>query len=277
MGVVGPSPGTAPKRAARSPGRTLRVVLLLLALGALSVWFALRPTEGPARSIRGAGEPFPSRSERAVEAPDSPFPSAAGPTELPPVLVESWGEPRRIRPLRSRALAMPRTLGRYSVDPFDDAQGAWLDGKRHGTWRAQWPAGGPRVEFTWSRGRLEGPVTSWHPDGREELRGAYVAGKREGAWAWWHPDGARAAVEEYRAGRFHGEIVHWHPSGQLAACGRFVEGLPDGPLRFHDGDGSLREVQEWRLGVPCGVWTRYDADGRATCRVTMGAGEPGRH
>ncbi len=67
-------------------------------------------------------------------------------------------------------------------------------------------------------GGIEGPYSSWHPNGQLASRGEYVnLGARsvpEGLWSFWYPDGAPRLVGRYHRGEPQGCFVGWNEKGE---------------------------------------------------------------
>lgn len=66
-------------------------------------------------------------------------------------------------------------------------------------------------------GGVEGPFTSWHPNGRLESHGTYVSyGERsvpDGVWGFWHANGQRHTLGTYRRAQPTGCFAVWDESG----------------------------------------------------------------
>jgi hypothetical protein len=66
-------------------------------------------------------------------------------------------------------------------------------------------------------GGVEGPFTSWYPDGRLAFHGSYKNfGSRsvpDGLWIFWYPSGQRRLMGEYHRGQPQGCFVAWDEGG----------------------------------------------------------------
>jgi hypothetical protein len=67
-------------------------------------------------------------------------------------------------------------------------------------------------------GGVDGPFTSWYPNGAVESHGRYVSyGARsvpEGLWAFWHPNGQRWVIGNYHRGEPVGCFAEWDENGK---------------------------------------------------------------
>jgi len=74
------------------------------------------------------------------------------------------------------------------------------------------------VQPTGMPGGIEGPFTSWYPDGRLAFHGSYKNfGARsvpDGLWTFWYPSGQRRLMGRYRRGQPDGCFAVWDESGQ---------------------------------------------------------------
>ncbi|HZN93434.1 MAG TPA: hypothetical protein VFB81_12055, partial [Myxococcales bacterium] len=63
-------------------------------------------------------------------------------------------------------------------------------GKLHGLVRVRSGNGGKIVlEQRWVNDQLDGPMRTWHDNGKVESESAYKAGKPDGTWKEWWPSG----------------------------------------------------------------------------------------
>jgi len=66
-------------------------------------------------------------------------------------------------------------------------------------------------------GNLEGPFTSWYPDGKLRAHGGYrsegASSVPDGLWVFWKPDGTRALAGHYQRGTPVGCFSVWDASG----------------------------------------------------------------
>jgi hypothetical protein len=69
-------------------------------------------------------------------------------------------------------------------------------------------------------GGVEGPFTSWYPNGRLHSYGTYVSdGARsvpDGLWAFWHDNGQRWVIGKYQHGEPVGCFAQWDEDGHAA-------------------------------------------------------------
>ncbi len=73
------------------------------------------------------------------------------------------------------------------------------------------------VQPTAMPGGIEGPFTSWHPNGALAMHGSYLNfGARsvpDGLWTFWYPSGQRRVLGQYHRGQPQGCFAAWDESG----------------------------------------------------------------
>ena len=80
-----------------------------------------------------------------------------------------------------------------------------VDGLREGLMQRWDEQGNLREETEYSRGRKQGMVTYYYPDGQKEMVGFYILDERAGLWRGWHEDGTKSFQSQYR----DGELYRW--------------------------------------------------------------------
>jgi hypothetical protein len=74
------------------------------------------------------------------------------------------------------------------------------------------------VQPTGMPGGIEGPFTSWYPNGTLAAHGSYLHfGARSvphGLWTFWYPDGRRRTLGQYHRGQPQGCFAAWDEAGQ---------------------------------------------------------------
>ena len=78
-----------------------------------------------------------------------------------------------------------------------------VDGHREGLMQRWDEQGNLREETEYSRGRKQGMVTYYYPDGQKEIVGFYILDERAGLWRGWHEDGTKSFQSRYRDGELH--------------------------------------------------------------------------
>lgn len=78
-----------------------------------------------------------------------------------------------------------------------------VDGYREGLMQRWDEQGNLREETEYSRGRKQGMITYYYPDGQKEMVGFYILDERAGLWRGWHEDGTKSFQSRYRDGQLH--------------------------------------------------------------------------
>ena len=78
-----------------------------------------------------------------------------------------------------------------------------VDGHREGLMQRWDEQGNLREETEYSRGRKQGMITYYYPDGQKEMVGFYILDERAGLWRGWHEDGTKSFQSRYRDGQLH--------------------------------------------------------------------------
>ena len=78
-----------------------------------------------------------------------------------------------------------------------------VDGHREGLMQRWDEQGNLREETEYSRGRKQGMITYYYPDGQKEMVGFYILDERAGLWRGWHEDGTKSFKSRYRDGQLH--------------------------------------------------------------------------
>ena len=78
-----------------------------------------------------------------------------------------------------------------------------VDGHREGLMQRWDEQGNLREETEYSRGRKQGMITYYYPDGQKEMVGFYILDERAGLWRGWHEDGTKSFQSRYRDGQLY--------------------------------------------------------------------------
>src|SRR5262245_30242660 len=91
------------------------------------------------------------------------------------------------------------------------------DGRLHGLVRVRSEKDGKIVlEQRWVNGQMDGPLRTWHDDGKPATEAWYKAEKPDGAWKAWWPSGVLADETQYKAGVRTGTWTLYFASGKPA-------------------------------------------------------------
>ncbi|MFT5052673.1 MAG: antitoxin component YwqK of YwqJK toxin-antitoxin module [Chlamydiales bacterium] len=163
------------------------------------------------------------------------------------------------------------------------AEGATIDGSKHGRWLEWWAPEQPLSDGGYEYGQRQGAWTYWHENGEVMERGAYKDDLPDGPWTSKHPNGFMKLAVSYTNGLKDGPMFEWAADGSSLRQGSFDAGQPDGrwiesnadgsprsethyqngvrhgPHRAWYTDGQLREQGEYRTGLREGRWVFYDS------------------
>lgn len=134
-----------------------------------------------------------------------------------------------------------------------------------------------RKVVPYRKGKIDGVVRLFYPDGKTMSETPYVEGRPHGVAKSFAPDGFVRRVVRYRDGKRHGTMTErWSRTQELKKVIEYRDGLAHGSAkmyydtgrlkmeatlwedRFHgvekryDGDGKLRETRYWILDEPVG-------------------------
>lgn len=122
-------------------------------------------------------------------------------------------------------------------------------------------------------GEKEGPYIRWDRKGAKVLEMTFHKGKPNGPMQTFFPDGQPAELRHFRDGVLDGQWVRWDKSGVKLAEGMFFNGKKNGQFTYY-GDGSVVLAQgSFREDVRNGVWIRFYGTGGTRSKVTYREGE----
>ena len=125
-----------------------------------------------------------------------------------------WYLPNEVTPFTGHAVSVWDNSQKRS-------QGAYKDGKEHGTW------------------------TFWNEDGQKWFEGEFKDGKEHGTLTEWHENGQKSAEGEFKDGQRHGTGIGWYENGQKSAEVEFKDGQPHGTWTYWAVDGSLDRTETY--------------------------------
>tara|TARA_R110002096_G_scaffold239101_1_gene430651 strand:+ start:4598 stop:6235 length:1638 start_codon:yes stop_codon:yes gene_type:complete len=95
------------------------------------------------------------------------------------------------------------------------------------------------------------PEASWNPDEHEWFLGRKnERGKLDGLVKYWRPDGSLLCDATLDEGNFHGPYTGFHESGEVSRDGQFFEGQFDGLNCYYRTKSETTEVFPCGLGEP---------------------------
>ena len=116
----------------------------------------------------------------------------------------------------------------------------------------------PAAEGAYADGQLDGPWSTWWPDGTPRTRGEFLEGRRAGRWDCYHPGGQLAATGRYRLGLRDRKWVYLTPAGEKLEdeSGFYRSATQLYPSR------ERQLLAEAKDGRPHGRWISWWSNGR---------------
>ena len=179
--------------------------------------------------------------------------------------------------------------GHYLTVQVDGEWTQWKDGE----WTALDRRDRVRVVEHYTRDTLDGPTTTFHPNGTLLEEGTYAMGLKNGVWKAFDREGRPRGVEHWRNGQRNGpaqvmqdggamlsegQFTSWHDAGEwtmvpaeagggsgippgMVGPGRRPGAKPDAPMRRELRNQPMKEVGEYTAGVKDGTWRYFDEQG----------------
>ncbi len=96
---------------------------------------------------------------------------------------------------------------RYFANGRKRSEGAFRNGKKHGSWTLYYPNGNKMSEATFHEGLYTGLYTAYYENGNKkwqgrynDIRGVSSDGTKDGEWLVWEPDGTLRQRITYKRG-----------------------------------------------------------------------------
>ncbi len=112
------------------------------------------------------------------------------------------------------------------------------------------PPDGNRIGCKTPKGKNQGPMTAFHPNGAKAEQGQFANHLAEGVWVTWDENGRKLTQTQYANGEKDGVETEWYPGGE-----------------------TIKEQRTYRAGVREGVTTVWDEKGRKRAAVPYKGGE----
>jgi len=93
------------------------------------------------------------------------------------------------------------------------AEGALLNGKRHGRWLFWYKNSQKQLEGEYSKGEKTGPWVKWDERGTKIVDGHFLYGKMHGKWTDWYLNGQKAQESHWYFGKRDGKWTSWNAHG----------------------------------------------------------------
>lgn len=108
-------------------------------------------------------------------------------------------------------------------------------------------------------GILNGPRTTFYPNGNIERDEFYHNGNLDGCTLSYYPSGRFREIINHRAGKLNGPNIHFLPDGEVYIKQNFRKGNPHGTFRsFRRG---FEREENWDHGLQQGLFKAWYADG----------------
>ncbi len=134
--------------------------------------------------------------------------------------------------------------GNYLTVQVDGAWTQWKDGE----WTALDRRGRVRVVEHYTRDTLDGPTTTFHPNGTLLEEGTYAMGLKNGVWKAFDREGRPRGVEHWRNGQRNGPAQVMQDGGAMLSEGQFAMDLPVGEWTTYNPDGKVRSLITYEGG-----------------------------
>ncbi|MDR2084320.1 MAG: hypothetical protein LBP67_04930 [Bacteroidales bacterium] len=114
------------------------------------------------------------------------------------VIIEEYenGDPKIVREYVKNDTANYLETKYYSAN-IKMIEGAYVDGKREGTWKAWYQDGTLWSEGDFKEGKNNGNHVNYYENGAQRISGKYIDGVRTGAWTFYDTLGNVLQVIEY--------------------------------------------------------------------------------
>jgi len=102
----------------------------------------------------------------------------------------------------------------------------------------------------------------YFPNGAMRFKGTYSDGRLDGPVSLWHPSGTPQSETEFAMGQRHGKRILWDLEGNVLYSAFYTAGQLDGPAIWWYDNGQKRWATYHKKGQKWGVWTQWTRDGR---------------
>src|SRR5690606_8901875 len=119
------------------------------------------------------------------------------------------------------------------------AQGRYVGPEKDSTWNYYDREGVLRSTEHWQRGKLDGEMITFYPDGQVAERRHFKAGVAEGPAEQYHANGTLRYKANYANGEPEGSVIYYFDNGRKEIEGRSVNGARDGGWTYYNETGSV--------------------------------------
>ena len=125
-----------------------------------------------------------------------------------------------------------------------------------------YPNGSIQEELTYSNGQLNGPVRSYHEDGRLASTRQYQQDLEHGEFASYNSAGIQISAVSYLDGQLHGPYQLWYKNGTLREKGRYNLGTQVDTLRMWYPSGQIQQKAIYSDGLLTGRYLYWHPNGK---------------
>ncbi|CAN5198545.1 hypothetical protein BH09BAC5_BH09BAC5_20760 [soil metagenome] len=129
-------------------------------------------------------------------------------------------------------------------------EGVYKDSQKSGVWKAYYPDGKNKNEFTFVNNRPNGHAILYNENGLKAEEGTWVGVRWSGEYHLYYDDGTERQSFNYNAvGQRDGKQVYKNPNGTLAIEVNLKAGKEDGWKKEYDANGKLIRETFYNGGV----------------------------
>ena len=150
-------------------------------------------------------------------------------------------------------------------------ESTYVEGRRHGPYRAWDDAGALRESGQYVKGDKAGTWTRYR-DGKTAHTSAWLHGKRHGKAHTFREDGRIKQTVEYAKDRRHGRTTRLYPDGTVERYDTYALDTRTGPAQWFDAEGRVADEGAYLDGKRDGIW-HFRSKGRLTRVTSYVAGE----
>lgn len=129
-------------------------------------------------------------------------------------------------------------------------EGNYKDSQKTGIWKAYYPTGKNKNEFTYVNNRPNGHAIVYNENGTKKEEGTWVGNRWTGDYHFYYEDGTeRQAFNYNQTGQREGKQVYKHPNGVVAIEVTEKAGKEDGWKKEYDEKGHLIRETFYNGGI----------------------------
>jgi len=121
--------------------------------------------------------------------------------------------------------------------------------------------------------KKEGPYRKWDGSGTLRFEANFLDDQLDGPATSFSPDGEKVELREYRHGIPNGRFIKWNKNGEKLIEGGYSNGKKSGYFRFWDKHGTPVSEGVLQDEVKAGAWIFYSRDGMVKAKTTFADGK----